>query len=93
MVSDPTWFTPLRNDRDHSRIPHYTVYESSIESDDDEQSETSSQQVDIYGFIKKSTGWFSVVTDEHLVTIHIIITISITILIMFSITICYYCND
>jgi hypothetical protein len=70
IVSEPTWFTPPCSDRHLSKIPTHIVYESGIESDDDGQDseEENSEKVDIYGFIKTKTGWFSTIANIEFTT-------------------------
>jgi hypothetical protein len=44
------------------------VYESCIESGDDDQDEEGNEKADILGFTKAKTGWFSTVANTEFTT-------------------------
>ncbi|CAO3663322.1 unnamed protein product [Rhizopus stolonifer] len=57
-VPESTWFTPPRHNKKSSRIPHRTVYESGVESaDDDDAAQDDEDEPDIHGFIPTKDGW------------------------------------
>ncbi|CEG69827.1 hypothetical protein RMATCC62417_05831 [Rhizopus microsporus] len=55
---ESTWFAPPRRNQKSSRIPHRTVYESDVESaDDDDAAQDDEDEPDIHGFIHTKDGW------------------------------------
>lgn len=57
-VPESTWFAPSRRNQKGSRIPHRTVYESDVESaDDDDAAQDGEDEPDIHGFIHTKDGW------------------------------------
>ncbi|CAO3655131.1 unnamed protein product [Mucor hiemalis] len=68
--TDAGWYTPPYKDNRISKVPHHTVYESGVESSDDEdgssdnEDDISSYVPDEYGFIHTVEGWLNANSGE-----------------------------